>query len=279
MNLRSIYYALSPNMRLLVRKVYYYPIDLWKGIANKRNKYEPKRGDIYTGSGDFITQGIHQLELLKNYVQLNPNATVLDVGSGIGRTAVALTNYLSEEGNYEGFDIVEKGVKWCLETITKDFPNFNFKYIPLHNDLYTETMGNAEKFTFPYADNTFDVVFLFSVFTHMQPEEVQNYLNEISRVLKPKGKCFSTFFIYTSDNEKILAFNNPKFTFPIERDNYRLMDAKVKSANIAFNILKIENMLLTNDLKIVNHVLGYWSNIVTINDHNDYQDIVVFVKG
>ncbi len=278
MNLRSIYYLLSPNMRLIVRKMYYFPIDIWEEITNKRSKYEPKKGDIFIGSGDFISQGIHQLELLKKHVQLEPEAVILDIGSGIGRTAVGLTTYLSKQSVYEGFDIIEKGVKWCKDNITKDFPNFNFKHISLHNDLYNYTSEKAEKFTFPYPDSTFDVVFLFSVFTHMQPEEVQNYLNEISRVLKRKGKCLSTFFIYRSDNEDFLAFNNSKFIFPIKKDNYRLMDDKVKSANIAFNITKIEEMIKNNDLIIKKNIQGYWSNVEKTSEDNDYQDIVVFEK-
>ncbi len=278
MNLRTIYYSISPNLRFLVRKLYYLPTDLLNGISKKRHKYEPKKGDIFTGSGDFIDLGHMHLKLLKRYAELKTDHVVLDVGCGIGRSATVLTSYLTEDARYEGFDIVKKGIIWCQKNIGKDFSNFNFKHIPLNNDLYYKSEGNAEKFIFPYNDSTFDVVFLFSVFTHMQPNEVHNYLNEISRVLKPNGKCLSTFFVYDSQNEDIISFSNPKFTFPIKKENYRLMSSRVKSANVAFNISKIQEMLKTNDLTMCKDIRGYWSKTLDITEDNDFQDIIVFLK-
>jgi ubiquinone/menaquinone biosynthesis C-methylase UbiE len=117
---------------------------------------------------------------------------VLDIGSGIGRVAIPLTEYLSEEGRYEGFDVVEKGVQWCQTHITRQFPNFQFQYIPLNNDLYRSDGQDATQFSFPYPDDQFDLIVVNSVFTHMLPEEVDNYLGEIRRVLETDWQvlCF-----------------------------------------------------------------------------------------
>ena len=204
--LRKLWYALSPNQRYLIRRLYYFPADFSDTITGKRNKYIPPRGYIYTGSPanskNYFEQGMYQLDLLKKELLLQLDDHVLDIGSGIGRTAIALTQYLSTDGKYEGFDAVKKGVKWCNSRIAKDFPNFSFKYIPLKNDLYNNTGKKASKFVFPYQDKTFDKVFLFSVFTHMQICEIKNYLKEIERVLKPDGMCLATLFTYTSENEE-----------------------------------------------------------------------------
>lgn len=46
----------------------------------------------------------------------------MDIGSGIGRTAVPLTKFLNPDARYEGFDVVKKGVKWCnakIKTVNK----------------------------------------------------------------------------------------------------------------------------------------------------------------
>jgi SAM-dependent methyltransferase len=59
-----------------------------------------------------------------------------------------------------------------------------------------------ESFDFPYAEEAFDFVFLTSVFTHMLPPTVSNYLSEIRRVIRPEGRCLMTFFIL---NEASLA--------------------------------------------------------------------------
>ncbi|MEO7977145.1 class I SAM-dependent methyltransferase [Flavobacterium sp.] len=277
MNLRNIYYSLSPKSRFLVRKLYYYPVDILDKIQGRKHKYVPNKGDIFIGSGDFIAQGKHHLELLKKYAGLKENHTVLDIGCGIGRAAVSLTQYLSKEGKYEGFDVVEKGILWCEKHISADFPNFNFQYIPLNNDLYHFTEDKAENFIFPYEDNSFDTIFLFSVFTHMQPLEVQNYLNEIYRVLKPNGKCLATYFLYNNEIENKISNKENKINFPYTRENYRLMNEKVPSANIAFKETYLDEMIERSHLKLENKIYGRWSKR-TCEGLFDFQDILVFKK-
>src|SRR5690606_32994477 len=191
--LRKIWYGLSVNQRTAIRRMYYFPADFRDKLLGKTHKYVPPRGKIYTGSPSgadlYVKQSLHQLALLKNEIGLKPGDFVLDIGSGIGRTAISLTEYLDKTGIYEGFDVVKKGVDWCNRRIRKDFPNFNFTYIPLYNDLYSDTGNPADKFVFPYEDNYFDKIFSFSVFTHMTLEEIQNYFFQMHRVLKPDGQC------------------------------------------------------------------------------------------
>jgi hypothetical protein len=66
--LRSLWYSLSTNRRFLIRKLYYFPIDIFDKISGNNHKYVPPRGYIYTGSPanykDYLKQGEQQLELL-----------------------------------------------------------------------------------------------------------------------------------------------------------------------------------------------------------------------
>lgn len=277
MNLRTLYYFISPKSRLLVRKIYYFPIDFFELVVGRRNKLIPNKGDIFIGSGDFIKQGNYHVKLLIEYANLKPDHSVLDIGCGIGRAALPLTSYLGENSKYEGFDLVKKGIVWCERNIATKYTNFNFRYIPLSNDLYNITNQKAENFIFPYEDNSFDTVFLFSVFTHMQPMEVQNYLNEISRVLKPEGKCLSTFFIYDDEIECKVSKHKQGFCFPYNKDGFRLMSKKVPSANIAFKEESLFEMLQKSDLELDKKIYGTWSGRGT-ESLLDFQDILVFSK-
>ena len=277
MSIRKLYYALPPGLRLLARKLYYLPVDVWASVSGKRGRYEPPRGDIYIGSGDFIQQGRHQLDLLQRYIDLQAADAVLDVGSGIGRTAVALTTFLNLEARYEGFDVVEKGVAWCNATIRRDFPNFNFQYVPLNNDLYNNSKQKAVEFRFPYGDAQFDKVFLFSVFTHMQIEEIAHYLCEIARVLRPGGQCLATFFLYNRQNEnQVMA--RPGFHFPVKKDGFRLMDEQVKSANIALDEQRLDEFITTAGLRRIRLVQGYWMAPAMKTADNTFQDVLVLQK-
>jgi len=247
-------------------------------LGQSSESLTPPKGDIYTGSGDFIKQGKHHLHLLKKFANLQRNDQVLDVGSGIGRTAVALTKYINSSGSYEGFDVVKKGVDWCIKHITPEFPNFNFQYIPVHNDLYNQQSNKAKEYCFPYEDQKFDVVFLFSVFTHMLPEEIGHYLQEISRVLKIGGKCFATFFITPDDKVEYYQKTN-KFSFPFTFSDHLLMDKKVKSANVCLHYSLLENLCKQAKLTIDYQSNGYWKDHVKENNENDFQDFVILSKS
>jgi len=281
-SLRKFWYSLSPKHRFLIRRLYYFPVDLLDKIQGKRHKYVPPRGSIYTGSPAnakaYIDQGKRQLELLKNHIDLKPNDTILDIGSGIGRTAIALTEYLEPEGRYKGFDVVKLGVDWCNSKIGKDFSNFEFKYIPLFNDLYNTSNLKAEDFVFPYDKDAFNKIFTFSVFTHMQINEIQNYFKEVNRVLKPDGLAFSTFFLYDNTTENHISSQNG-FKFPIKKSGYRLMNEDVKSGNIAFHKDTLKAMLNKENLEIVKIIDGFWKDKSKHSKNASYQDVVIFKKN
>lgn len=273
---RNLWYHLSANQRHIVRKFYFYPTDVLDSWRGKRHKYVPPKGYIYTGSPansiDYITQSYHQLNLLKTEINLQPDDSVLDIGSGIGRTAISMCEYLSIDGLYEGFDVVKSGVDWCNNKIGKDYSNFNFTYIPLFNDLYNNSHLKAENFKFPYEEIFFDKIYSFSVFTHMQIYEIQNYLKEICKVLKCDGLAFSTFFLYDNDSELYIS-NKKGFCFPILKDGYRLMNRQVKSGNIAIHKDKLAEMMASENLIIEKIIDGFWKGK---NGAKEYQDIVVF---
>ncbi|MBW7675135.1 class I SAM-dependent methyltransferase [Chryseobacterium chendengshani] len=272
---RNLYYKLSPEFRFYARKMYYFPVDIFEKIIGNRDKLTPPKGDIFIGSGDFKKQGESQLHLLKKYIHLQPGDSVLDIGSGIGRTAVPLTKFLNHHGKYEGFDVVKKGVEWCNKNIHKRFPNFNFKYIPLNNSLYNSYQTKSGNFKFPYNDDSFDKAFLFSVFTHMKIEDIQNYLNEIHRVLKDDGWCCATFFTYDkSDNLE----NFPGFKFPFLREGYRLLDENLEEANIAIENEKLLEMIYASGLEKVDEIKGFWSDFSRKHPDRDFQDIIILQK-
>jgi SAM-dependent methyltransferase len=275
---RDLYYQLPPHLRMLARRLYYLPLDLWEGWTGQRHPYQPPKGQIYIGSGDFLQQGQHHLDLLRHYLSLSPEATVLDVGSGIGRSAVALTAFLRPPGRYEGFDVVEKGVRWCQQRISRDHAHFRFTYVPLHNDLYNATGQDATAFRFPYPDAQFDAVFLFSVFTHMVPAEIGHYLQEISRVLRPGGQCLASFFTYAEADQDWIADPSRAFNFPVDHGDHRLMHPQVKSANVALSQTLLARLAREANLRIAQQVPGYWRDTSLKAPHVDFQDLVVFVK-
>ncbi|WP_445454224.1 class I SAM-dependent methyltransferase [Flavobacterium sp. 25HG05S-40] len=272
--LRKTFYVLPVSVRYTIRRILYLPEDVFR----KRNAMMPPKGMIFTGSGNYIEIGAQFFTYFKKYGALTPESAVLDIGSGIGRMAVPFTTFLSEKGRYEGFDIVKKGVDWCQNNISKRFPNFTFKLIPLKNDLYNLSTDNvASELRFPYENERFDFVFLTSVFTHMMPADLENYVREIQRVLQPGKKCLATFFLLDDESEGMMKERGDK-SFPYPMGDYSLMDKSVKEANVAYQKSYVLNLLAENGFEVTHFFRGSWSGIAP-SDLNEHQDILIIKKN
>ena len=119
------------------------------------------------------------------------DSRVLDIGCGIGRMAVPLTQYLDPQtSRYDGIDPVEDGIGWCQRTITPAYPNFAFQRLDIAHELYNPNGKISGKaLALPFPDQHFDFVIMTSVVTHLPPAEVLVYLAEVRRVLPPAGAC------------------------------------------------------------------------------------------
>ncbi len=271
--LRKIYYSIPSSWRFWVRRLVFLPEDL----LTSKSELMPPKGLIYTGRGDFIGQGNAYVELFKEKGELKENARFLDIGSGIGRVSIPLTNYLSEAAIYEGFDVIELGVNWCKNNITVKHPNFQFTYVPLLNDLYRDTGADAAVYKFNYKENYFDFACSISVFTHMLPREVANYFDELEKVMQTGGVIFATFFIINKENSQFMHANDG-FNFSHKLDGYYLMDEKVKGANVAFEEDYLMNEIIkTNRFKIKDKSYGHWCGREK-DDSYDFQDVLIIEK-
>lgn len=170
----------------------------------------------YVGGGgaeQFKSVGRIMVGWFQAYGDLKPDEKVLEVGCGIGRIAIPLTQYL-RGGTYDGFDIVSRGIEWCQQRVTPRYPNFRFFHSDIYNQCYNPQGKLAgHEYTFPFEDGTFDFVFLTSVFTHMLPADVERYTAEIGRVLKPGGRCFCTAYLISPEARGFLDRGESRMNF------------------------------------------------------------------
>jgi SAM-dependent methyltransferase len=194
----------------------------------------PRRVDP-NSRGGFLGIG---REFRKYFIELGgirPNHAVLDVGSGCGRMAVPLLEYLTT-GSYDGIEIMKKSVVWCRRAITARHPNFRFHHGDVFNREYNRRgRAQAENYRFPFSDRTFDFVLLTSVFTHMLPPSVENYLCEISRVLKPGGTCFSTWFLLDAEARELSRTHKEHLDFAYDYGLYRSIDSNIPERAVAYD--------------------------------------------
>jgi SAM-dependent methyltransferase len=100
---------------------------------------------------------------------------VLDFGCGAGRT---LRHFLdeAERGEFYGCDIDGPSIAWLTEHLSP----------PLH------VFQSGETPKLPQPNGFFDLVYAFSVFTHLTDHSA-GWLLELHRVLKPNGLLLATF--------------------------------------------------------------------------------------
>ncbi len=172
-------------------------------------------------ASNFLAIGREFLGLFRTVGGLQPHHRVLDVGCGNGRMALPLMEFLSAEGCYEGFDIVKEGIDWCTARMTAHDPRFQFRHLDIFNASYN-LPGKVEGYdcTFPYPDADFDFAFLTSVFTHLLPLDMENYIHEIARILKPEGQCLVTCFLRNKEAQRLIDAGKAPVTFPFRSKDY-----------------------------------------------------------
>lgn len=101
--------------------------------------------------------------------------SVLDFGCGLGRHAI----FFAQRGfRVSAFDLSQDAVDHLNAWAKRE--NLPIK---------TET---ADMLNLPYSDNAFDAIFAFHTVFHTDSVGIRKIINEIKRVLKPKGQLYLT---------------------------------------------------------------------------------------
>lgn len=230
------------------------------------------------GREGFLSVGESAVKRFVEHCDLRPDERVLDVGSGVGRIALGLTHFLNRDARYDGFDVDAEGIAWCQQHITPRYPNFGFQVADVYNKHYhPEGSEPAARYRFPYADASFDFVFLTSVFTHLLPADLENYVRQIERVLAPGGRAFVTMFLLNPDAEADIRRGASVRTFPHDHGDYRVEDDEFPERAIAFDEAYTRRVFADNGLPLRDPILfGGWPRRKEAGEGG--QDAVVAVK-
>ncbi|HEV2704984.1 MAG TPA: class I SAM-dependent methyltransferase [Pyrinomonadaceae bacterium] len=228
------------------------------------------------GGADYAQSGEEFFRYFVDIAGLMPQERVLDVGCGTGRMARPLTRYL-KGGSYDGIDIVAPSIKWCQQAYADSYPNFRFHFTDIYNKVYNpHGRYQASEYRFPFESSSFDFVFLTSVFTHLLPQDMENYLSEVARVLRPGGRCLITYFLLTPDSLNFIGEKAGAFTFRYQFEGCRVEQEDVPEVAIAYDESRIRSLYEKYQLHISRPVCyGSWCGRT---DGLSYQDIVVASK-
>jgi len=126
----------------------------------------------------FYNKSIETAEWLVSYFRKYKeleNLKVLDWGCGPGRVIRHLPSFMDNSCQFYGTDYNEKYIDWCIKNISNVSFTTNKLAPPLN-----------------YKNETFDIVYGISIFTHLSKEMHFAWFNELIRVLKQGGILFLT---------------------------------------------------------------------------------------
>ena len=118
---------------------------------------------------------------------------------------------------------------------------------------------------------------LKSVFTHMRPAEVANYLREVARILKGNGRCLATFFLLNQQQRNLAAEDRNVLKFSFGTDEWRYVYEHSPESASAYDEDYILNLLEKHGLKLSTPIYyGQWSGR---KDGLSFQDMLVIERA
>lgn len=244
-------------------------------LSDPKRWSDPLQVIHHVGGGDFHKVGQHIFTQLREHAGLMPHDRVLDIGCGTGRVTTALANFLTTTGGYAGFDITEAAITACRRRFAKARPDFRFIHAPVRNgDYHPDGDVAASSFEFPFADQTFNLVFATSVYSHMPLADVGRYLSETARVLAPGGRVFFTAYLL-DDDRRARVGQRASMRLQDWLDGSMVADPRTPERAIAHDRARLLNLAKAAGLELTTVKAGGWEASPA---YDGWQDLVVLRK-
>lgn len=247
-----------------------------RGFLKRSGDNLPPTSLNYVGNPNYVS-GHGTFNHLTRIGGMRPDDSILDIGCGNGRVAMLIKDFLSEQGSYRGFDIVKSGIDWCNANIASE--QMRFTCVDVYNLLYNPNGRiQSNELTFPYRDELFTFVFANSVFTHMLPNGMRQYLKEIRRVSKQGMRGYLTFFLLNESSIAMHETGRAAHRFPHCFDGYRTLRKRIgREGMVAYEEQAAINAIKDAGLEIEGIKYGSWStdNTVFGDENGLFQDVIL----
>ena len=155
----------------------------------------------FPSSRHFFESAFKSFKELRIYTSLNPASRVLDYGCGLARLAIPFSSYLHQDGgSYLGLDTNKN----CIErnqTVFDNLPHVRFDHVNIYSKMYNRGGGSIQSLFELDTGKPFDLACLFSVFTHVLPEDCDALLRFLGDRLEAGGELFCSWFLLNRQTE------------------------------------------------------------------------------
>jgi len=169
---------------------------------------ELRRGGKAFNEEASIESGLQLIQLMTRkfgFPDLD-DASVLDMGCGCKLVQAFLDHDLAID-RYVGIDIFPELIAFLQANVPD--PRFTFHVQNTHNEMYNpqgEPLGANTRL--PIAETSFDIICLFSVFTHLAPHDYAAMLQMLRRYIKPDGRMIFSLFVNETTSDGLGFIDN-----------------------------------------------------------------------
>jgi SAM-dependent methyltransferase len=118
---------------------------------------------------------------------------MLDMGCGVKFTRLFIDDDVPIK-HYVGIDVYGDMIQYLAQSVGD--PRFEYFHIDVRNELYNPTgRPFTEERRLPLGSRRFDLICLFSVFTHLAPADYRTMLKVLRRHVRPDGRLFFTLYV------------------------------------------------------------------------------------
>ncbi len=244
------------------------------------------------GGGDPVAIGNKNVETLAHFTDLKEGLRVLDFGCGCGRVALPLLDIIGESGHLVGVDIIPELVDFCRAEISSEYKNTEFYQLIADNSHYTDWTSTQDKSKSVINDLSqvkgegFDLIFAFSVFTHLDLADTKKYLEALSQLLKPNGSLVISVLLINESSRAWMRDGNPNVPF---NKSVLLKNKKIyfgnradKLAAVGFSEANLIGYAQHSGLDVVQICYGNWpgrSNSLNGQDVIGFKPMAKLPKG
>ena len=118
---------------------------------------------------------------------------VLDIGCGWRMCKALLDNDLPI-GSYTGIDVYKEAIEYLEANVNDE--RFTFHVLNANNEMYNPDGKALQEIPqLPAEQSAYDIIWAFSVFTHLAPHDYETMLKLLRACVKPDGKLVFSVFI------------------------------------------------------------------------------------
>ncbi|MBL4659151.1 MAG: class I SAM-dependent methyltransferase [Alcanivoracaceae bacterium] len=185
---------------------------------------------------DNTGQQLIELVMRELKVSSLENTNILDIGCGV-RFTQAIINRSIQIASYTGIEVNRSIVDYLKVAVEAKDDRFKYAHYNIENDMYNKntktTMSDLTKLP---VVGKFDLIWLFSVFTHLNIDDTEAMLNLIRLHVEPTGNLFFSSFI--DDDLKGFRYNIPEQ--PLYQVYYGLSTMKSLLKKTGWEIIKYQ---------------------------------------